>query len=166
MSGTTDGTTKGNAAAALSAVPYDAMLKSTAYERLCAEHPAEFVPASIFFTHDGRSAIDRRNSFRVKAALVYEAVTGRHVDDNMLLANSLLLALARKCHSKINGQPEGNRASPTFQPYVVIRSSLTLSLMQKQEILRRSQTNAGTKRRSAWSTASSSSSASCQSSTK
>ncbi|XP_066378272.1 uncharacterized protein [Miscanthus floridulus] len=106
MSGTTDDTAKGNAAAALSAPPYDAMLKSTAYERLRAEHPAEFAPASVFFTHDDRSAIDRRNSFRVKAALVYEAVTGRHVDDHMLRANSLLLALARKCHSKINGQPE------------------------------------------------------------
>jgi hypothetical protein len=112
MSGTIDHTTKGNAAA-LSAAPYAAMLKSTAYGRLRAEHPAEFAPSSVFFTHDddrsGGSAIDRRNSFRVKAALVYEAVTGKLVDDHMLRANSLLLALASKCHSKISGQAEGNR---------------------------------------------------------
>ncbi|OQU75871.1 hypothetical protein SORBI_3010G047600 [Sorghum bicolor] len=86
------------------------MLKSTAYGRLRAEHPAEFAPSSVFFTHDddrsGGSAIDRRNSFRVKAALVYEAVTGKLVDDHMLRANSLLLALASKCHSKISGQAE------------------------------------------------------------
>ncbi|TVU12436.1 hypothetical protein EJB05_46091, partial [Eragrostis curvula] len=82
------------------------MLKSTAYERMRAEHPAEFAPASVFFTHDARSAIDRRNSFRVKAALVYEAITGHHVDDHMLRANRLLLALAKACHSAIHGKSE------------------------------------------------------------
>ncbi|KAF8733135.1 hypothetical protein HU200_015508 [Digitaria exilis] len=92
-------------APATAALPYEAMLRSTAYERMRAEHPSEFAPASVFFTHDPRSAIDRRNSFRVKAALVYEAVTGHHVDDHMLRANSLLLALAKECHSRIHHAP-------------------------------------------------------------
>ncbi|PUZ62094.1 hypothetical protein GQ55_4G330200 [Panicum hallii var. hallii] len=82
-------------------LPYQAMLGSTAYARMRSEHPAEFAPASVFFTHDPRSAIDRRNSFRVKAALVYETVTGHHVDDNIPRADSLLLALARECHARI-----------------------------------------------------------------
>lgn len=73
------------------------------YERLRAQHPAEFEPASVFFTHDERSFIDRRKSLRVKAALVYEAVTGRHEDDDqMQSAKILLLALAKKCHSKMH----------------------------------------------------------------
>ncbi|KAL6606148.1 hypothetical protein ACP70R_041801 [Stipagrostis hirtigluma subsp. patula] len=84
------------------APPYEKMLESRAYERMRAEHPSEFAPASVFFTHDERSAIDRRNSFRVKAALVYEAITGHHVDDHMSRANRLLLALARACHSRIH----------------------------------------------------------------
>ncbi|GJN00850.1 hypothetical protein PR202_ga18071 [Eleusine coracana subsp. coracana] len=84
-------------------VPYEKMLKSTSYERMRSEHPSEYAPASVFFTHDERSAIDRRNSFRVKAALVYEAITGHHVDDHMLLSNRLLLALANACHSAIYG---------------------------------------------------------------
>ncbi|KAJ1258137.1 hypothetical protein BS78_10G051400 [Paspalum vaginatum] len=84
--------------------PYEEMLRSTAYQRLRAEHPAEFAPASVFFTHDPRSAIDRRNSFRVKAALVYEAVTGQHDQDHMQRANGLLLALAAECHARIRGQ--------------------------------------------------------------
>jgi hypothetical protein len=76
------------------------MLKSTAYGRMRGEHPEEFAPGSVFFTHERESAIDRRKSFRVKAALVYEAVTGHHADDHTR-ANSLLLALAKECHSKI-----------------------------------------------------------------
>ncbi|RLN11237.1 hypothetical protein C2845_PM09G03600 [Panicum miliaceum] len=84
------------------------MLGSTAYERMRAEHPAEFAPASVFFTHDPRSAIDRRNSFRVKAALVYEAVTGHHVDDHMQRADSLLLALAKECHARIQAPTTGD----------------------------------------------------------
>uniref|UniRef100_A0A0A9GBM5 Uncharacterized protein n=1 Tax=Arundo donax TaxID=35708 RepID=A0A0A9GBM5_ARUDO len=84
------------------APPYERMLKSTTYERMRAAHPAEFAPASVFFTQDARSAIDRRNSFRVKAALVYEAITGHHVDDDRILgANQLLLALAKTCRSAI-----------------------------------------------------------------
>ena len=104
-------------------LPYQAMLGSTAYERMRAEHPAEFAPASVFFTHDPRSAVDRRNSFRVKAALVYEAVTGHHVDDHMQRAGSLLLALARECHARIQAPtttgdaggapPEGGDAPPS-----------------------------------------------------
>ncbi|CAN6214997.1 unnamed protein product [Urochloa humidicola] len=111
-------------------LPYQRMLGSRAYERMRAEHPPEFAPASVFFTHDPRSAIDRRNSFRVKAALVYEAVTGHHVDDHMTLANSFLLALAKECHSRIQGQAHtgdagtaegagpdaGNNVSPTPSP--------------------------------------------------
>uniref|UniRef100_A0A804PW76 Uncharacterized protein n=1 Tax=Zea mays TaxID=4577 RepID=A0A804PW76_MAIZE len=86
-----------------SAPPYESMLRSTMYERLRAQHPAEFEPASVFFTHDERSFIDRRKSLRVKAALVYEAVTGRHEDDDqMQSAKILLLALAKKCHSKMH----------------------------------------------------------------
>ncbi|CAN6202435.1 unnamed protein product [Urochloa humidicola] len=95
--------------------PYQAMLRSTAYERMRAEHPAEFAPASVFFTHDQRSAIDRRNSFRVKAALVYEAVTGHHVDDHMTLANNLLLALANECHSRITQKLPGDDAAATAE---------------------------------------------------
>ncbi|KAL6839558.1 hypothetical protein ACP4OV_030497 [Aristida adscensionis] len=83
--------------------PYEKMLRSTAYGRMRAAHPPEFEPASVFFTHDPRGAIDRRNSFRVKAALVYKAVTGHHVDDHrMPVANQLLLALATACHSKLH----------------------------------------------------------------
>jgi hypothetical protein len=81
--------------------PYETMLKSKSYERLRGEHPAELAPANVFFTHDARSAIDRRNSFRVKAALVYWAITGHH-DDHVLRANRLLLALANACHSAIH----------------------------------------------------------------
>ncbi|CAN6190857.1 unnamed protein product [Urochloa humidicola] len=91
-------------------LPYQWMLGSRAYERMRAEHPAEFAPASVFFTHDPRSPIDRRNSFRVKAVLVYEAVTGHHVDDHMTLANSFLLALAKECHSRIHKLPAGDAA--------------------------------------------------------
>nr|CAB3467094.1 unnamed protein product [Digitaria exilis] len=92
------------------------MLRSTAYERMRAEHPSEFAPASVFFTHDPRSAIDRRNSFRVKAALVYEAVTGHHVDDHMLRANSLLLALAKECHSRIHHAPPSTTTNNPATP--------------------------------------------------
>ncbi|XP_062227507.1 uncharacterized protein LOC133925772 [Phragmites australis] len=84
------------------APPYEAMLKSMAYERMRKEHPSEFAPAKVFFTHDARSALDRRNSFRVKAALVYEAIMGHHFDDDMLRANRLLLALAKACHFSIH----------------------------------------------------------------
>ncbi|CAN6222046.1 unnamed protein product [Urochloa humidicola] len=95
------------AAPAASPLPYQRMMSSRAYtyERMRAEHPAEFAPASVFFTHEPHSAIDRRNSFRVKAALVYEAITGHHVDDHMTLANSFLLALAKECHSRIHKLP-------------------------------------------------------------
>ncbi|OEL33342.1 hypothetical protein BAE44_0005637 [Dichanthelium oligosanthes] len=93
-------------------LPYEEMLRSAAYERMRAEHPAEFTPASVFFTHDPRSANDRRKSFRVKAALVYEAVTGHHVDDHMTRANSLLLALAKECHSRIQALLAANKAAP------------------------------------------------------
>ncbi|CAL5044453.1 unnamed protein product [Urochloa decumbens] len=103
-------------APAAAPLPYQRMLGSTAYERMRAGHPAEFAPASVFFTHDPRSAIDRRNSFRVKAALVYEAVTGHHVDDHMTLASSFLLALAKECHSriiqKLSGDAAGERDAP------------------------------------------------------
>ncbi|CAL5046153.1 unnamed protein product [Urochloa decumbens] len=92
-------------------LPYQRMLGSTAYERMRAEHPAEFAPASVFFTHDPHSAIDRRNSFRVKAALVYEAVTGHHVDDHKTLASSFLLALAKECHSRIIQKLSGDAAA-------------------------------------------------------
>ncbi|XP_062213575.1 uncharacterized protein LOC133914490 [Phragmites australis] len=84
------------------------MLKSTAYERMRGEHPAEFAPASVSFTHDARSAIDRRNSFRVKAALVYQAITGHHANDDMLRANQLLLALTKACHSSIHASKQEN----------------------------------------------------------
>ncbi|CAL5051194.1 unnamed protein product [Urochloa decumbens] len=98
-------------APAAAPLPYQRMLGSTAYERMRAEHPAEFAPASVFFTHETRSAIDRRNSFRVKAALVYEAVTGHHVDDHMTLASSFLLALAKECHSRIIQKLSGDAAA-------------------------------------------------------
>uniref|UniRef100_A0A0A9GZG1 Uncharacterized protein n=1 Tax=Arundo donax TaxID=35708 RepID=A0A0A9GZG1_ARUDO len=98
------------------APPYETMLKSTAYERMRAEHPAEFAPASVFFTHDAGSAIDRRNSFRVKAALVYEAITGHHVDDHMLRANRLLLALAEACHSAIHDHGSSQQKDPGNVP--------------------------------------------------
>ncbi|RCV20553.1 hypothetical protein SETIT_4G065600v2 [Setaria italica] len=91
-------------------LPYQEMLRSTAYERMRAEHPEEFAPVSVFFTHDPRSAIDRRKGFRVKAALVYEAVTGHHSDDHTR-ANSLLLALAKECHSRIIQAPTGDAAA-------------------------------------------------------
>ncbi|KAE8809045.1 hypothetical protein D1007_14483 [Hordeum vulgare] len=80
--------------------PSETMLESAAYRRMKAENPSEFVPRSVFFARDGGSGIDRRNSLWVKAALVYESVTGRHVDDGAKpLATSLLLALARACGS-------------------------------------------------------------------
>ncbi|AQK80509.1 hypothetical protein ZEAMMB73_Zm00001d036255 [Zea mays] len=111
-----------------SAPPYESMLRSTMYERLRAQHPAEFEPASVFFTHDERSFIDRRKSLRVKAALVYEAVTGRHEDDDqMQSAKILLLALAKKCHSKMHPETAvvhgGGRGTGTG-----IRSCVSLHL--------------------------------------
>uniref|UniRef100_M8BZ65 Uncharacterized protein n=1 Tax=Aegilops tauschii TaxID=37682 RepID=M8BZ65_AEGTA len=82
--------------------PSETMLESAAYRRMKAENPSEFVPRSVFFARDGGSGIDRRNSLWVKAALVYESVTGRHVDDGVKpLATSLFLQVARECRSRI-----------------------------------------------------------------
>lgn len=82
--------------------PSEKMLGSAAYTRVKAENPSEFVPRSVFFARDGGSGIDRRNSLWVKAALVYESVTGRHVDDGAKpLATSLFLRVARECRSLI-----------------------------------------------------------------
>uniref|UniRef100_A0ACD6ACL2 Uncharacterized protein n=1 Tax=Avena sativa TaxID=4498 RepID=A0ACD6ACL2_AVESA len=82
--------------------PSETMLESAAYRRMRAENPAEFVPRSVFFARDGGSGIDRRNSLWVKAALVYESVTGRHVDDGAKpVATSLLIRLADACYARI-----------------------------------------------------------------
>ncbi|XP_062178432.1 uncharacterized protein LOC133883211 [Phragmites australis] len=93
--------------------PYETMLSSTAYERMRAEHPAEFAPARVFFTRDARSAIDRRNSFRVKAMLVYEAVTGHDVCGELSRVNRLLQVLAEACHSVIHGSQTNSDGSQT-----------------------------------------------------
>lgn len=92
--------------------PYKEMLESAAYDRMRKEHTAEYAPASVFFTHDKHSVIDRRNSFRVKAALVHEAITGHHVDDPTLRSNRLLLALANACHSAIHGSSSSQQKDP------------------------------------------------------
>uniref|UniRef100_A0ACD5XVV4 Uncharacterized protein n=1 Tax=Avena sativa TaxID=4498 RepID=A0ACD5XVV4_AVESA len=82
--------------------PSETMLGSAAYRRMQAENPAEFVPRSVFFARDRGSGIDRRNSLWVKAALVYESLTGRHVDDGAKpVATSLLIRLADACRARI-----------------------------------------------------------------
>jgi hypothetical protein len=79
------------------------MLESAAYGRMRAENPSEFVPRSVFFARDGGSGIDRRNSLWVKAAVVYESITGLHVNDGAKpVATSLLLRLADDCRSRIH----------------------------------------------------------------
>ncbi|XP_037464167.1 uncharacterized protein LOC119336272 [Triticum dicoccoides] len=94
--------------------PSERMLESAAYTRMKAENPSEFVPRSVFFARDGGSGIDRRNSLWVKAALVYESVTGRHVDDGAKpLATSLLLSLARECRFRIHPDDERPPAPQT-----------------------------------------------------
>ena len=92
--------------------PSETMLESAAYRRMKAENPSEFVPRSVFFARDGGSGIDRRNSLWVKAALVYESVTGRHVDDGVKpLATSLFLQVARECRSRIPDDPPQTKAT-------------------------------------------------------
>ena len=81
----------------------ETMLGSAAYARMRAENPSEFVPRSVFFARDGGSGIDRRNSLWVKAALVYESITGHHVNDGAKpVATSLLIRLADACRSRIH----------------------------------------------------------------
>ncbi|KAI4976971.1 hypothetical protein ZWY2020_050578 [Hordeum vulgare] len=108
------------------------MLESAAYRRMKAENPSEFVPRSVFFARDGGSGIDRRNSLWVKAALVYESVTGRHVDDGAKpLATSLLLALARACSSSHLHPPpqqaEGATAAMTDVPTKAVSGAMAIS---------------------------------------
>ncbi|KAM0922393.1 hypothetical protein ACQ4PT_006195 [Festuca glaucescens] len=93
--------------------PSETMLESAAYGRMRAANPSEFVPRSVFFTRDGGSGIDRRNSLWVKAALVYESITGLHVNDGAKpVATSLLLRLADACRSRIHaGQPPQTKIS-------------------------------------------------------
>ncbi|KAM0894864.1 hypothetical protein ACQ4PT_024294 [Festuca glaucescens] len=93
--------------------PSETMLESAAYGRMRAENPSEFVPRSVFFARDGGSGIDRRNSLWVKAALVYESITGLHVNDGAKpAATSLLLRLADGCRSRIHaGQPPQTKIS-------------------------------------------------------
>lgn len=80
------------------------MLKSAAYERMRAENLPEFVPRGVFFARGEGSEVDRRSSLWVKAALVYESITGRHVDDGAKpVATALLLRLAQACSSSIHG---------------------------------------------------------------
>uniref|UniRef100_A0A0E0PTU7 Uncharacterized protein n=1 Tax=Oryza rufipogon TaxID=4529 RepID=A0A0E0PTU7_ORYRU len=75
------------------------MLGSAAYTRMRAENPSEFMPRRVLLSHAGlENEIDRGNSFWVKAALVYESVTGDHVDDHTRhLSRDLLLNLAAYC---------------------------------------------------------------------
>jgi hypothetical protein len=93
--------------------PPETMLESAAYGRMRAENPSEFVPRSVFFARDGGSGIDRRNSLWVKAALVYESITGLHVNDGAKpVATSLLLRLADACRSRIHdAQPTQAKVS-------------------------------------------------------
>lgn len=112
--------------------PSETMLESAAYRRMKAENPSEFVPRSVFFARDGGSGIDRRNSLWVKAALVYESVTGRHVDDGAKpLATSLLLALARACSSSHLHPPpqqaEGATAAMTDVPTKAVSGAMAIS---------------------------------------
>nr|BAX24942.1 hypothetical protein [Oryza punctata] len=84
------------------------MLGSSAYTRMRSENPSEFMPKRVLLArHDDReSDIDRGNSFWVKAALVYESVTGDHVDDHTRhLSRDLLLNLAAYCCSRIHPPP-------------------------------------------------------------
>lgn len=92
----------------------ETMLDSAAYARVRAENPSEFVPRSVFFARDGGSGIDRRNSLWVKAALVYESITSRHVSDGAKpVATSLLIRLADACRARIHaGQPPQTSAMP------------------------------------------------------
>ncbi|KAL5200517.1 hypothetical protein ABZP36_021720 [Zizania latifolia] len=91
--------------------PTVTMLESAAYERMRAEHPDEFVPKRVLLAHvDKHSEIDRGNSFWVKAALVYDTVTGDHVDDqSKTLSCDLLLGLADACCSRIHPPRDSDR---------------------------------------------------------
>ncbi|CAM0912852.1 unnamed protein product [Alopecurus aequalis] len=98
--------------------PTETMLESAAYTRMRMENPAEFVPRSVFFARDGGSGIDRRNSLWVKAALVYESITGRHVNDGAKpVATSLLIRLANACRSCIDGAqpPQAKTSTPVSE---------------------------------------------------
>uniref|UniRef100_J3MBI1 Uncharacterized protein n=1 Tax=Oryza brachyantha TaxID=4533 RepID=J3MBI1_ORYBR len=83
------------------------LLRSSAYARMQAESPSEFVPKRVLLGHAAQSSeVDRGNSFWVKAAVVYESVTGDHVDDaTNAVARDLLLKLAANCCSKIDSEP-------------------------------------------------------------
>ncbi|KAB8101326.1 hypothetical protein EE612_032084 [Oryza sativa] len=83
------------------------MLGSAAYTRMRAENPSEFMPRRVLLSHAGlENEIDRGNSFWVKAALVYESVTGDHVDDHTRhLSRDLLLNLAAYCCPHVHPDP-------------------------------------------------------------
>uniref|UniRef100_A0A0D3GD40 Uncharacterized protein n=1 Tax=Oryza barthii TaxID=65489 RepID=A0A0D3GD40_9ORYZ len=87
------------------------MLGSAAYTRTRAENPSEFMPRRVLLSHAGlENEIDRGNSFWVKAALVYESVTGDHVDDHTRhLSRDLLLNLAAYCCPRIHPDPSPRR---------------------------------------------------------
>uniref|UniRef100_A0A0E0A5E7 Uncharacterized protein n=1 Tax=Oryza glumipatula TaxID=40148 RepID=A0A0E0A5E7_9ORYZ len=87
------------------------MLGSAAYTRMRAENPSEFMPRRVLLSHAGlENEIDRGNSFWVKAALVYESVTGDHVDDHTRhLSRDLLLNLAAYCCPRIHPDPSPRR---------------------------------------------------------
>ncbi|EEE65138.1 hypothetical protein OsJ_20212 [Oryza sativa Japonica Group] len=87
------------------------MLGSAAYTRMRAENPSEFMPRRVLLSHAGlENEIDRGNSFWVKAALVYESVTGDHVDDHTRhLSRDLLLNLAAYCCPHVHPDPSPRR---------------------------------------------------------
>ncbi|XP_020099861.1 uncharacterized protein LOC109718195 isoform X2 [Ananas comosus] len=75
------------------------MLNSSAYQRLRAESPNEFEPKTVFFYREGQDiAIDWQNSFCLKAAVVYHAITRIHVNPQATpKASWLLLQIAKNC---------------------------------------------------------------------
>ncbi|KAF0901538.1 hypothetical protein E2562_003517 [Oryza meyeriana var. granulata] len=94
------------------------MLDSAAYKRMRAENPSEFEPKRVLLAHvDRESEIDRGNSFWVKAALVYDSLTGAHVNDRtMQLSRDLLLHLANTCCSRISAPTSPSPPTPTPTP--------------------------------------------------
>uniref|UniRef100_A0A0E0DXA9 Uncharacterized protein n=1 Tax=Oryza meridionalis TaxID=40149 RepID=A0A0E0DXA9_9ORYZ len=95
------------------------LLGSAAYTRMRAENPSEFMPRRVLLSHaDLENEIDRGNSFWVKAALVYESVTGDHVDDHTRhLSRDLLLNLAAYCCPRIHPHPSLPKPQP-LKPWV------------------------------------------------